>query len=131
MEHSRLTGATLLIAKLDRLSRDAHFRIGLQKAGVAFVACDMPGANALTVGIMAVVAQQESEAISHRSREALAAAKIRVAVTGQRKHPDIKRLGNPNGARHLRRLGNGPAVSAIKANADKRAAGLAGRSIKS
>ena len=45
-----VTGATLLIAKLDRLSRDAHFLIGLQKAGVSFVAADMPEANALTVG---------------------------------------------------------------------------------
>src|ERR1700685_3440335 len=50
MEHARLTGATLLIAKLDRLSRDAHFLLVLQKAGVAFTACDMPDANALTVG---------------------------------------------------------------------------------
>ncbi len=73
MEHARLTGATLLIAKLDRLSRDAHFLIGLQKAGVAFVACDMPDANALTVGVMALVAQQEREAISRRAREALKA----------------------------------------------------------
>jgi DNA invertase Pin-like site-specific DNA recombinase len=56
LEHARLTGSTLLIAKIDRLSRDAHFLIGLQKAGVAF---DMPEANALTVGIMALVAQQE------------------------------------------------------------------------
>jgi DNA invertase Pin-like site-specific DNA recombinase len=114
MEHARLTGATLLIAKLDRLSRDAHFLIGLQKAGVAFLACDMPDANALTVGIMALVAQQEREAISRRTREALAAAKARGV-----------KLGCPNGAKHLRKYGGAAGVKAIKANADKRAAGLA------
>src|SRR5829696_10296090 len=38
----RLHRATLVIAKLDRLSRDAHFLLGLQKAGVRFVAADMP-----------------------------------------------------------------------------------------
>jgi hypothetical protein len=53
MGHARLTGSTLLIAKLDRLSRDAHFLIGLQKSGVAFTACDMPYADQFTVGIMA------------------------------------------------------------------------------
>jgi DNA invertase Pin-like site-specific DNA recombinase len=114
LEHARLTGATLLIAKLDRLSRDAHFLIGLQKAGVAFVACDMPEANALTVGIMALVAQQEREAISRRTKEALAAAKARGV-----------KLGCPNGAAHLRKYGGAAGVEAIKANADKRAAGLA------
>src|SRR5215216_4646054 len=41
----RLHNATLIIAKLDRLSRDAHFLLGLQKAGVRFVAADMPEAN--------------------------------------------------------------------------------------
>ena len=56
---ARPTGATLVIAKLDRLSRDAHFLLGLQKAGVEFVAADMPQANELTVGIMALVAGQE------------------------------------------------------------------------
>ena len=114
MEHARLTGATLLIAKLDRLSRDAHFLIGLQKAGTQFVACDMPEANALTVGIMALVAQQEREAISRRTREALAAAKARGV-----------KLGCPNGAAHLRKYGGAAGVEAIKAKADKRAAGLA------
>ena len=103
-----------MIAKLDRLSRDAHFLLGLQKAGVQFVAADMPEANALTVGIMALVAQQEREAISRRTREALAAAKARGV-----------KLGCPNGAKHLRKYGGAAGVEAIKANADKRAAGLA------
>ncbi len=73
----RLTGAVLCVAKLDRLSRDAHFLIGLDKADVDFVAVDMPNANKLTVGIMALVAQQEREAISARTKAALAAAKAR------------------------------------------------------
>jgi DNA invertase Pin-like site-specific DNA recombinase len=114
LDHARLTGATLLIAKLDRLSRDAHFLLGLQKAGVSFVAADMPEANALTVGIMALVAQQEREAISRRTREALAAARARGV-----------KLGCPNGAAHLRRYGNGLAVTALKAAASARANGLA------
>src|SRR5262249_6939090 len=55
----KVTGARLVIAKLDRLSRDAHFLIGLRKAGVPFVAADMPEANETVVGIMAVIAEGE------------------------------------------------------------------------
>ena len=71
----RLHGATLLVAKLDRLSRDAAFLMNLQSAGVRFVAADLPQANEMTVGIMAVVAQAERKAISTRTKEALAAKK--------------------------------------------------------
>jgi len=78
----RLTGATLCVAKLDRLSRDAHVLIGLDKADVDFVAVDMPNANKLTVGIMAFVAQQEREAIRARTKTALAAAKARGTKLG-------------------------------------------------
>lgn len=68
----RIYGAKLLIAKFDRLSRDAHFLLGLEKAGIEFVATDNPHANRLTVGIMALVAEEEGRAISARTRAALA-----------------------------------------------------------
>jgi DNA invertase Pin-like site-specific DNA recombinase len=112
---AKVTGATLVIAKLDRLSRNAAFLMNLADSGARFVAADMPHANSLTVGIMALVAQQEAEAISKRTKEALKAAKARGQV-----------LGNPNGAQALRRAakGNVAAVSAIKEKADLHAANL-------
>ena len=82
LAHCRLTGATLLIAKLDRLSRDAHFLLGLQKAGVPFRAADMPQADAFMVGVMALIAQREREMISARTKAALAAAKARGVIMG-------------------------------------------------
>jgi DNA invertase Pin-like site-specific DNA recombinase len=82
----RLRNATLVIAKIDRLSRDAHFLLGLQKAGVRFVAADMPEANEMVVGIMAVVAQAERKMISTRTKAALQAAKARGVKLGGLRH---------------------------------------------
>ncbi|GAB3753040.1 recombinase family protein [Spirosoma pomorum] len=68
-------GARLLIAKLDRLSRNVSFIFSLRNSEVDFVACDIPDANTLTVGIMAVLAQHERELIGERTRAALRAKK--------------------------------------------------------
>ena len=114
LEHARLTDGVLLIAKLDRLSRDAHFLLGLQKAGVRFTAADMPHADNFTVGIMALVAQKERESISERTKAALAAAKARGV-----------KLGNPKGAADIAGRYQKEAVAAVKAGADERAKGLA------
>lgn len=81
----RQAKATLLIAKLDRLSRNAAFLLNLQESGVDFVAVDMPQADRFMIGILALVAQREREMISERTRAGLAAAKRRGT-----------RLGNPN-----------------------------------
>jgi DNA invertase Pin-like site-specific DNA recombinase len=82
LKRCRLTGATLVVAKLDRLSRHAAFLMTLRDSGVAFVAVDLPEANTMTVGVMAVVAQHEREAISARTKAALAAAKARGTALG-------------------------------------------------
>ncbi|MEZ0058937.1 DNA invertase Pin-like site-specific DNA recombinase [Bradyrhizobium elkanii] len=113
LQACRVYGAKLVIAKLDRLSRDAHFLLGLEKAGVDFVAADMPHANRLTVGIMAMVADEERRMISQRTKAALAAAKKRGV-----------KLGGDRGAR-LSRTARKAGRDAQTARANERAADLA------
>ena len=78
----RRSGAKLVIAKLDRLSRNAAFLLTLRDSSVEFVCCDMPQADRFTVGILALVAERERDMISARTKAALAAAKARGTVLG-------------------------------------------------
>jgi DNA invertase Pin-like site-specific DNA recombinase len=82
LEACRRFGAKLIISRLDRLSRDPVFLLSLRDAGIDFTAVDMPNANRMTVGVMALVAEQEREAISVRTKAALAAAKARGVKLG-------------------------------------------------
>lgn len=77
LAYAKLTGSILVVAKLDRLSRNAAFLNTLMDSGQAVVFADMPHADRLTIGLMAQLAQWEREAISKRTKEALAAAKAR------------------------------------------------------
>jgi DNA invertase Pin-like site-specific DNA recombinase len=102
--------AKLLIAKLDRLARNAAFLLNLRDSGVDFIAVDMPHADKFTVGIMALVAEKERDMISQRTKDGLAVARKR----------GIK-LGNPRPMKAVKR-----ALAVKKERADAYAANLAG-----
>ena len=105
------------MAKLDRLSRDAAFTLHIRNSGVDFTCADNPDVNRLTIGLLAVINEDERERISERTKAALAAAKARGV-----------KLGNPNGAKALPRAGKGnrASVAAIQSNAARFAEGLRG-----
>jgi len=93
IEESKDNDAILLIAKLDRLSRNAAFIFTLRDTHVKFKCVDMPEANSVTIGIMAVLAQDERERISQRTKVAL--------VELKRKG---KKLGSPQNLNEIARL---------------------------
>ena len=84
LDMCRQTGATLLIAKLDRLARNVSFISRLMDSGVEFVVVDFPEANRFVLHLLAAVAEHESRLISERTKAALQEAKRRG-----------KRLGSP------------------------------------
>ena len=117
IRYAKATGSRLVVSKLDRLSRDAAFLLSLQKEGVDFVVAESPDINRLTVGVLALVAEQEREAISKRTKEALQAAKARGV-----------QLGNPQGAeplkRHIAENGNVHAAEGARRKAQETAENL-------
>ena len=110
----RRIGATLIIAKLDRLARNVAFVSNLMEAGVEFVAVDFPTANRLTIHILAAVAEHEAAMTSTRTKAALAAAKARGT-----------KLGTPNLTDDARAKGREAARKVLEGRAAARAADLA------
>jgi DNA invertase Pin-like site-specific DNA recombinase len=118
--HAKATGATVVFAKLDRLTRNVDLLRTLVASGVDLVFCDLPHVPAGAMGRflltqMASVAELEAGLISERTKAALAAAKARGV-----------KLGNPNGARALRgkQVGNKEAVAVVKQKAQEHASNL-------
>lgn len=85
LRECRMRGAVLVIAKLDRLSRNVAFISKLMENGVDFIAVDMPAATRFTLHIMAAMAEQERDMISQRTKAALMAARARGVHLGGRR----------------------------------------------
>lgn len=96
IEKSKTESATLLIAKLDRLSRNAGFIFLLKDSNVDFKCCDMPQADSVTIGIMAVLAQEERLLISKRTTDALQELKAKGIKLGNPKNltPEARKMGS-------------------------------------
>lgn len=99
LAHARRSKAVLVVAKMDRLSRNVAFLSALMESTVEFVAVDNPHANRLTIHILAAIAEHEAKSTSVRTKEALKAAKARGTLLGSH------RLGHWEGREHLRQAG--------------------------
>jgi DNA invertase Pin-like site-specific DNA recombinase len=120
----RVRGATLIIAKLDRLARNVHFVSGLMESGVEFTAVDFPQANRLTVHILAAVAEHEAKMISERTKAALAAAKDRgVKLGGFRKNAKLTMKARQAGCEAVTARADAFATDLAPTIAELRAAG--------
>lgn len=89
IDYAKMFDATLVIANISRLSRNASFVLQLQESKVRFMCCDMPDVNDFTIGVMALVAQQQQRDISEATKRGLAEAKARGVVLGGRKPTSI------------------------------------------
>jgi DNA invertase Pin-like site-specific DNA recombinase len=91
LEYCEITKAILVVAKLDRISRDVGFIDTLLKSGVKFVCADMPEANESMIQFMSVFAQYERKMSSERTKAALATKKTQAEKRGE-----SAGLGNPD-----------------------------------
>jgi DNA invertase Pin-like site-specific DNA recombinase len=106
LNHARRSKAILVVAKMDRLSRNVAFLSALMESTVEFVAVDNPHANRLTIHILAAIAEHEAKATSTRTKEALEATKARGKNLGS------NRPGHWEGREHLRQEGQRKATKA-------------------
>lgn len=112
------TGAQLLVAKIDRLSRNQAFLVNLKESGISFRALDLPELNTLTLGIFSALAQHEREIISQRTSDSLQALK-RKGVTLGNPHEfteeDLQKAASTNRRKAERNTNNILSIALIKA----------------
>lgn len=136
LDRCRVMGATLLVAKLDRLARNREFVGAIMRSGVPVEFCDLPQSKGATgtflLGVMAEVAQLEAGLIGERTRAALAASRARGRVLGgdrgYRHTPDQARRHGAIGGAKRREAANSAAQSAADLIAEVQA-GLAEQSL--
>jgi DNA invertase Pin-like site-specific DNA recombinase len=117
LAHAKRSGATLVVAKLDRLSRNVAFISQVMDSGADFAACDQPHASRFTLHILAAVAEHEAKMISERTRAALQAYRRRGGVLGGA-DPRCRNLTLAARARGLRRAWQANSERADVAYAD-------------
>jgi DNA invertase Pin-like site-specific DNA recombinase len=117
LAHAKRSKATLVVAKLDRLSRNVAFLSSLMESAVEFVAVDQPHANRLTIHILAAVAEDEARRTSERTKAALAAYKARGGKLGA-SHPRSRNLTQEARKRGAKAAGESLRKSADAAYAD-------------
>lgn len=100
-DYADLANATLLVAKLDRLSRDLHFITSLQKRGIRFKLANLPEIDQLTIHILAAMAEHEARMISARTKAALRIAKEKGTILGN-PNLDVHRNRDTRPANHRR-----------------------------
>jgi DNA invertase Pin-like site-specific DNA recombinase len=126
LDLAELTNSTLIVAKLDRLSRNAAFLLRLLESKVKIVFADMPEANRMTIGVMAMLAEWEGAQISKRTKDALAAAKARGTQLGGNRTNDHDEQVTSRGADVLERV----RATAIAASVASRSATARERNAK-
>ncbi len=85
LAHARKAKAAVVVAKLDRLSRDVHFISGLMAQRVPFIVAELGlDADSFMLHIYAALAEKERNLIADRTRVALAQRKAQGAVLGNR-----------------------------------------------
>lgn len=117
LDACKIYGAKLIISRLDRLSRNPVFLLSLRDAGVDFTALDIPGANRMTVGVMALVAEQELANLRARTRDALAEKKSKGVKLGNPKPETLNFNNRKRAAKAAAKAG-----AAVREQADEFAA---------
>jgi DNA invertase Pin-like site-specific DNA recombinase len=107
LAHAKMSNATLIVAKLDRLARNLLFIATMMESGVDFICCDCPYANRLTLHLYAAIAEDEGRKISDRTKKALAVLKERGKKLGS------ARDGHWAGREHLRGFAKATVKAAI------------------